>query len=122
MPFERMMTEVNDFSEPVGGCFAGPIGDDLYVWQATIMGPADSPYEGGVFFLDIKFLWSIDPNMLVDVLPNAAHVSVGYLVSKPLINGADIMAPGVLMDHSFGLERVVLRELYIQEENTTFVW
>ena len=34
---------------------AQPEPDDPYEWQGTINGPANTPYEDGVFFLSIKF-------------------------------------------------------------------
>ncbi|XP_062076625.1 constitutive photomorphogenesis protein 10-like [Humulus lupulus] len=50
---QREMAELNN--NPPPDCSAGTKGDNLYHWVATVIGPQGTPYEGGIYFLDITF-------------------------------------------------------------------
>ena len=53
---QRLNKELSDLNkDPPSNISVGPVNDSIYQWTATIIGPKDSPYENGVFYLDIFF-------------------------------------------------------------------
>jgi len=53
---KRLAKELKDIQrDPPVGISAGLVNDNIYEWEAIIIGPTGTPYEGGVFRLKIVF-------------------------------------------------------------------
>lgn len=51
----RLKKEYSDImNNPIENCSAG-FTNDITKWEATIFGPSDTPYQGGVFKLNLEF-------------------------------------------------------------------
>lgn len=55
MEIQRLTRELKDMEKnDIPNMSAGPINNNLFEWSAIILGPCGTPYEGGVFYLDIS--------------------------------------------------------------------
>jgi ubiquitin-conjugating enzyme E2 D len=56
MAAKRIARELRDIEQSgITNCFAGPETENIFRWTATIIGPDDCPYSGGIFRLEIQF-------------------------------------------------------------------
>ena len=89
---KRITREFTNFNkDPPTNCSAGPEGDDVYHWTATIMGPEGSPYYGGVFYLNITF-----PSNYPFKPPKIAFITKIY---HPNINSSGGICLDILKDN-----------------------
>lgn len=40
--------------EPIPNCSAGILNNNYYTWEATLIGPIGTPYEGGIFIINLS--------------------------------------------------------------------
>ena len=92
MTEKRLKKEYNDIlTNDISNISAGPINGNLYEWQAFILGPIGTPYEGGIFKLNI----SIPPNYPF----KSPIVIFTTKIYHPNINLAGNICLDILKDH-----------------------
>lgn len=89
MSLRRITRELADLkADPPANCSAGPKGDDMFRWEGMIIGPADSPYSGGIFHLSILFP--------VDYPFKSPTISFTTKIYHPNVNAAGLICLDIL--------------------------
>ncbi len=56
MALKRITKELKEIQrETLAVCSAGPREDNMFLWDAVLIGPTETPYSEGVFKLEINF-------------------------------------------------------------------
>ncbi|CAF4254017.1 unnamed protein product [Rotaria sp. Silwood2] len=68
MVSKRILKELKSI-EDASRCYSATIvNDDIFHWEASIIGPDDSPYEGRVYRLDIRIPSNFPITICIDIL------------------------------------------------------
>ena len=105
MASKRIARELKDLTKnPLPNCFACPETEtDLHHWTATILGPTECPYEGGIFRLDVRFP--------TDYPFKPPKIQFLTKVFHPNINGSGGICLDILKDQwspALSIEKVLL--------------
>ena len=52
---QKDLKELEDQTVPLVGVSARPLSNSLYIWHGNLRGPEGTPFEGGVFHIEIVF-------------------------------------------------------------------
>jgi ubiquitin-protein ligase len=52
---QKDLKELEECTIPLVGVSARPLSSSLYTWHGNLRGPVGSPFEGGVFHIEITF-------------------------------------------------------------------
>ena len=77
---KRLMRDYEEIQKnhlPTVGVAAAPLSHDMYLWHANLKGPEKTPYEGGVFHLEMKIPTSYPHHPpQIRLLTNVPHPNI----------------------------------------------